>query len=225
MTTNALAKSLSLPARRSGRPSRKAAGDLTHRVLDAATALFLRSGFDATSMEAIAAAAGVAKRTVYSRFATKAQVFDAVIHRVVERNLGPLEGAPALEGLLEERLSQLVCHLLEWILTPEIIALDRITTSEVERFPELARTVFEGPVARSVRLVEDVLKDAVGRGEAEIEDIAFAAQQLMQAATGPAFYLAVHGLEAADFTEAKRERAERSIRLFLRGCRPAPRTP
>ena len=56
-------------------------------VLDAAHDLFLRNGFEGTSMDAIAAAAGVSKPVVYDCFASKDELFTAMLDREEERVL------------------------------------------------------------------------------------------------------------------------------------------
>ncbi|WP_434811338.1 helix-turn-helix domain-containing protein [Microbacterium sp. bgisy189] len=49
------------------------------RIVAAATELFLREGYAATSIAAVAEAAGVSERTVYVRFASKVVLFQRVI--------------------------------------------------------------------------------------------------------------------------------------------------
>ena len=61
------------------------------KVLEAATELFAERGIDATSMDAIAAAAGVSKATVYKHWADKdALCMDVLVH-VHELDAGPPE--------------------------------------------------------------------------------------------------------------------------------------
>src|SRR5579871_4959390 len=83
-------------AARPGRPTRDAAATLGPRILDAATSLFLRDGYAATSMESIAAAAGVSKRTLYKRFPEKPALLRAAIAALIEKWL------PGLDGSLED---------------------------------------------------------------------------------------------------------------------------
>jgi AcrR family transcriptional regulator len=54
-----------------------------HRVLDAAETLFLRNGYVATPVTAIADAAGVSPETIYKSFGTKAAVLQGVVVRAV----------------------------------------------------------------------------------------------------------------------------------------------
>ncbi|WP_449281292.1 TetR/AcrR family transcriptional regulator [Leucobacter sp.] len=55
------------------------------RILDAAEALVLERGFDATSVAAVAARAGIGKGAVYLEFASKRDILDALLRRGTER--------------------------------------------------------------------------------------------------------------------------------------------
>jgi AcrR family transcriptional regulator len=62
-------------------------------VLDAALALFLERGYEGTSMDAVARAAGVTKPVVYACFASKDELFRALLRREEERILGEIQTA------------------------------------------------------------------------------------------------------------------------------------
>jgi TetR/AcrR family transcriptional repressor of mexJK operon len=62
-------------------PRKSATHGKRESVLDAAVELFLSEGFDRTSMDAVAAHAGVSKTTVYAHFADKVELFRAVTER------------------------------------------------------------------------------------------------------------------------------------------------
>jgi AcrR family transcriptional regulator len=62
-------------------------------VLDAALKLFLESGYDGTSMQAVADEAGVTKPVVYACFNSKDQLFRALLAREEERIVGEIQGA------------------------------------------------------------------------------------------------------------------------------------
>jgi AcrR family transcriptional regulator len=61
------------------------------RILRAAHALFVRNGYHATTLTAVADAAGVAHRTVYVRFGTKAALLKRVIDMAVAGDLAPID--------------------------------------------------------------------------------------------------------------------------------------
>jgi AcrR family transcriptional regulator len=67
-------------------PRRREQAQATRKaILDAAERLFLRNGYVATSMAAIADQAGVALKTVYVAFETKSGLFRALWHRRLRR--------------------------------------------------------------------------------------------------------------------------------------------
>lgn len=62
-------------------------------VLDASLRLFMENGYEGTSMEAIARAAGVTKPVVYACFAGKDELFRALLDREEARILEEIQGA------------------------------------------------------------------------------------------------------------------------------------
>jgi AcrR family transcriptional regulator len=74
------------------------------RILAAARDLFLRQGLRATTMEAIAKGAGMAKPTLYAEFPDKDAVFLAILEQLVADKLASFEAAMAGPGPLAERI-------------------------------------------------------------------------------------------------------------------------
>lgn len=84
-------------------PSRKRAAHLGPErrrplILDTAYRLFLERGYEATSMAAVAAAAGVSKPVVYACFGSKDELFKAMLDREEERILGETQRALETSG-------------------------------------------------------------------------------------------------------------------------------
>ena len=71
-------------------------------VLDAAFELFLEHGYDGTSMEAVAHAAGVTKPVVYDCFGSKEELFTALLQREEARVLGQIAAALPREADRED---------------------------------------------------------------------------------------------------------------------------
>ena len=61
------------PDGRGGRPTKAAAAERDERLLEIAAQMFMRDGFDGTSMERLAEAARIGKATLYARYADKSQ--------------------------------------------------------------------------------------------------------------------------------------------------------
>src|SRR5689334_6310711 len=70
-------------------------------VLDAALKLFIRSGYDGTSMQAVTDQAGVTKPVVYACFDSKDELFRALLRREEERILAEIQGAFANADLAD----------------------------------------------------------------------------------------------------------------------------
>ena len=82
--------SASSPSRPAVRPRAAYLGPERRRplILDVALELFIERGYKGTSMEAVATAAGVTKPVVYDCFASKADLFGALLDREEQRMLG-----------------------------------------------------------------------------------------------------------------------------------------
>src|SRR5437763_12771272 len=113
------------PRGHGGRPSRQESAQLSDRILDVATALFLSDGFGATSIEAVARRAGISKRTFYHRFTGKEVLFEAVVRRLIERWTPPLDVTLFEGASLVQLLSGAAEYMLRVALTPEARALHR----------------------------------------------------------------------------------------------------
>jgi AcrR family transcriptional regulator len=89
-----------------GAPRRRAAhlGPERRRplVLDAAFGLFVERGYEGTSMEAIAAAAGVTKPVVYDCFASKEELFEALLRREEQRVLAEIQASLPADADVED---------------------------------------------------------------------------------------------------------------------------
>src|SRR5215204_90789 len=69
-----------------GRPEEESRSARKRRgILEAATTVFLRNGYLGTSMDEIAALAGVSKQTIYKHFTDKEQLFSAIILGTIDR--------------------------------------------------------------------------------------------------------------------------------------------
>jgi AcrR family transcriptional regulator len=77
-------------------------------ILDVALELFVERGYKGTSMEAVASAAGVTKPVVYDCFASKAELFGALLDREEQRMLAQFSAALTLGERSEDLRSTLV---------------------------------------------------------------------------------------------------------------------
>jgi TetR/AcrR family transcriptional repressor of mexJK operon len=167
-------------AGRGGRPSRADALRLRQRILEVATALFFAEGYASTTIEAVAARAGISKRTFYHRFDGKAELFAAVVHEIIQR-IRPPAGVPLIEGAtLRDVLRRLAGMILRASLSPQAIALHRLVMAESARFPELVRAVDgDGSTREATTLIGGLLASDAGNSQLGPLDRAFAAEQFI----------------------------------------------
>jgi AcrR family transcriptional regulator len=165
------------PCRKGGRPTRDAADRLTAHVVSCAASLFTHFGYAGTSVEAIAAAAQVGKNTIYRRFATKAELFEAVVDQLMGKVLPP-PGEVAAEQDVTDALRRLGISLVEAALNPETTALQRLIIAEAERFPEIAGICIERAYKPAVARARAILTGAFPP-TATAGALDFAAQQFV----------------------------------------------
>jgi AcrR family transcriptional regulator len=112
-------------------------------ILEGAMQEFLVHGYAATSMDRVAAAAGVSKATVYSHFQDKEGLFTALIQRLVRercRVIFSSQDSQLLQGEPSIVLRRLATNMLDEIVSdPQLLAFMRLIIGESGRFPELAR--------------------------------------------------------------------------------------
>src|SRR6476661_1998953 len=84
----------------------------TDRVVSGALAQFEDFGIRKTTMDDVARRAGVARVTVYRRFATKERLVEAVVLGEAQRFFAELEAATARFGSVEDRIVEAFAHTL-----------------------------------------------------------------------------------------------------------------
>ena len=193
----------------------------TDVVLIAAERVFLREGFAATSMDQVAEEAGVSKRTVYTNFGSKEQLFAQVITRRCAAVVPAANTlAEAIDQSLEGGLMLLATGFLKGIFDPAQVELYQTVVAAVRRHPEVGRIMYDGPISQSHRLFSEYLHAQVERGRLALPDADLAAAQLiallktniqMQLLFGRPIRLNAKKIAAS---------ADASVRLFLYGALP-----
>jgi TetR/AcrR family transcriptional regulator, mexJK operon transcriptional repressor len=150
---------------RAGRPTRDDTRRKSERLLEAASELFATSGFDGTTMEAIARAAHMGKQAVYMRFPDKESVFTAVIDRLNAQEAAALVGID--ETLpLKEALPVHIHAMLTAAARPAARLITHFAFREGHRFPAVIRILAEESEEHFIRPLARLIDKAVAEGEA-----------------------------------------------------------
>jgi TetR/AcrR family transcriptional repressor of mexJK operon len=157
-----------------GRPK-----DLEKRaaILNVAKRLFTTQGFDGTSMDAIAAAAGVSKLTVYSHFQDKERLFTAAVECVCAEQMPAEIFLADLKGPIRKQLVTIARAFFALITSQEAVAVHRTIVANARQSPKLAELFWEAGPRRTQRAFESFLSDEVRAGMLDIPDLHRAATQ------------------------------------------------
>ena len=187
-------------------------------ILDAATEVFLRSGYLGTNMDEIAALSGVSKQTVYKHFSSKEALFIEIVTSMTG-DAGDLVGHESSEfkdGDLAEHLFDYAHLQLSIVLTPRLMQLRRLVIGEVSRFPDLARVLYERGPARAMSALASNFESLAKRGLLKIDDPKMAASHfnwlVMSDALNRAMLLGDGAIPKP--AELRRHAAE-GVRVFL----------
>jgi TetR/AcrR family transcriptional repressor of mexJK operon len=153
--TDTAAPQATLPGSRAAKPQ---------QILEAARELFIRDGFSGTSMDAVAKSANVSKATIYAHFASKEELFGAMMSAECRRYWPELTDLEVPAGAPVEVLHALARRFMRFITGSYAISLLRIVASEATRIPELGRIFYEAGPARGRARFADFVRylDRIG---------------------------------------------------------------
>jgi TetR/AcrR family transcriptional regulator, mexJK operon transcriptional repressor len=211
------AKMLRKPAaaRGGGRPTLAEARRRQKRLIEIAGAMFMKLGFDGTSIDGVAEAAGVSKRTVYARYKDKNELFRAVLRELIERWLVPIHRFQSSKADLEAMLLEIGRHLLTSALAPQAVSLYRIIIAEAERRPEFGRLANSEGREAGIRAIAMALRRH--RAKLRVDNLEGAAEQFLSLVIDSSLRRAALGIRTGGLRVEDRVRA--AVDLFLNGAR------
>jgi AcrR family transcriptional regulator len=194
------------------------------QIIDGARAVFMTQGFDAASMGGIARHAGVSKGTLYVYFASKEQLFEAIVEderRGQAEQVFALDSADHDVGAVLTRLGNDFAHFL---CQPTAISPLRTVIAIADRMPEVGRRFYEaGPAFGTARLAA-YLRDQVMAGVLEVEDCEVAAAQFLDCCQSTLFKPLLFNAGGAPSEERVKHVVGIAVRTFLAAYRtPSPR--
>lgn len=190
-------------------------------VLEAAERVFLQTGFASTSMDDIAVAAGVSKRTVYSNFGNKEELFAAVIRKRCA-HVVPDDAivAEAADLDVEAGLNRLAVAFLTSIFARSQVELYQTVVAAARKRPEMGQAMYEGPISQSQHIIAGYLARQVDAGRLVIADPDAAAAQLIALIKTNIHMRLLLNQPVDTAAQDIADSAASSIRLFLYGCAP-----
>lgn len=185
-------------------------------ILAAALREFDARGFRETSMDRVAASAGVSKRTVYNQFASKQALFDVMAERLVEH----AQQGSALpydpQCPVGVQLRAIAAQVVDMLSDSAFQSLARVTLAELIRSPALARKTYDLFRQRQTG-VADWLQAAARDRRLVIDDPVWAADQFLGLIKAFAFWPQLLGGQPAPDSNLRARIVDSTVIAFLAG--------
>ncbi|MFC3940134.1 TetR/AcrR family transcriptional regulator [Pseudomonas gingeri NCPPB 3146 = LMG 5327] len=146
-------------------------------IIQAAIEAFRADGFEVTSMDRIAAIAGVSKRTVYNHFPSKEELFAEILHRLWASSASQLDMSYHPERSLRDQLRDLLTLKMRLLNDGNFLDLARVAIAATIHAPERAQDMVSRLAEREEGF-KQWIRDAQADGTFKAVDPEFAAQQL-----------------------------------------------
>jgi AcrR family transcriptional regulator len=164
----------------SGPKFRRRKADRPGEIVEAALAVFAEKGFAAARLDEIAARAGVSKGALYLYFATKEELFRAVVEQAIAPNVQTVRAMIAAHpGPIADLLRLVPERIAALLETLPLGGVVKMVIAEAGNFPELARVWHDRLVAQALGALTDAVAAAQGRGEVKPGDPRMYALQLI----------------------------------------------
>ena len=177
-------------------------------------ASFFDLGYAATSIEQVAAAAGVSKVTVYNQFVDKRCLFTAAVEQECERIRDHFAVPSVPNGTLRERLAEIGKAMVAFLSRPEMIQFERRIAAETERDPAVGAIFLAAGPHRMKKAFAALLTSLNAAGEISVDDPELAAEQFAAMCKGMGDLERRFGMPRDEKRDA--ERIEAAVDIFCR---------
>jgi TetR/AcrR family transcriptional regulator len=213
------------PARSRGRPPVDADSDVRSALLDAASRLFLKHGFDRVTARQIAVAAGTTAAMIHYYFGNKLGLFRAMLERAIAPVRELIAGSLAQAGAVVDPAVLIRMHMRTAAANPWIATL--IVNEVLAEKGRFRGTFIRDFAGRQAPLVIELLQRARANGKLRDDlDVRLSALSLLSLCMFPFLARAVAGpVLGLKFDDDEIERLiAHTARLFAAGTEPAART-
>jgi TetR/AcrR family transcriptional regulator, mexJK operon transcriptional repressor len=213
----------SIPLPKAHGPGRPKDMEKRAAILEAAKALFIRNAFAGTSMDAIAAEAGVSKLTVYSHFGDKDNLFREVIRARIQDLLPEDMYSFDPHADIGETLHRVALVHARLDCDPENVGTFRAILSDCRQGnPRYGKLMWEEGPMRTRALMERLLQHAVDSHKLSIDDVPRASIQFMSLIKGDMMMRRMFGCADCVQTYAREveENARAGVAMFVRAYAP-----
>ena len=188
-------------------------------ILSAAREVFLREGFQAASMDHIAATADVSKVTIYSKFGSKQDLFRAIVDDICEQILAMEIVIPETMESVEAGLIELAVDYAEVLYDPGVLALVRLAIGENQAPRGLGHLYYQAGPMRARQGLVGLFVSLADSGELSVDDPELAADQFLALLQPQRYYVLLDPSKRPAKSEIAAV-ARRGVEVFLSHYRP-----
>jgi TetR/AcrR family transcriptional regulator, mexJK operon transcriptional repressor len=195
--------------RQNGQEARLAA------LVAAAESVFLKKGYHLATMNDVAKAAGMSKKTIYALVDSKIELFFAILADHHEKIAFP---TPEPQWSVADTLTAYLTTLGRFLLDPAQIALIRLMLAEYTHSPDFGRLFLRSKVVKTKTRLENALAGiarAQGYSAAEAKEMS---AMLFGMCLGEFHIGALIGFRPPPTRAALEARVRKAVDLFLAGC-------
>lgn len=185
--------------------------------LDAATEIFVHSGFEAASLQEIVNRTGGSLSTLYRMFGSKEGLFQAVIERKASQVFSTLDLPDLSDRAPAEVLFDVGMGLLGLILSADAIGLHRLMIAEGARTPRLREIFMEHAPMRVYKALADYFTMQTKAGNLSVSDSHLAAVQFLEMIKGDYYMRSLLGEELSISAKERRRVVQFAVDVFLNG--------
>ena len=190
-------------------------------LFNAAESVFLAKGYHAATMNEVAKAAGMSKKTVYTLIELKAELFSSLLahhHSLLKFPEPQPDWSP------QEILTSHLLTLARFLLSPQQIAILRLIMAEYTHSPDFSRVFVRNRVIKAKAKLEAHLSDLALNYGFCIPDAKEFSAMLFGMAIGEFHLGTLIGFRAPPSKQALETRVRRAVEIFCAGCGPAATT-
>lgn len=190
-------------------------------ILMAAKKLFMVQGLPRTSMEGIAAEAGVSKLTVYSHFHNKEELFHETVSAKCNEHWPEVLFDVQARQSLQERLRLIGRGFLDLVHSEDVLHMYRLMAAEGSGQTRFGQLFWAFGPERTLTRFAQVLEVAHRAGELQVPDARLAASQFFVLLKGEDHIKALVGAAPSPDAATRARHVDSVIRVFLRAYAPS----
>ena len=186
-------------------------------IIEGATMLFLKHGFQTVSMDKVAQAAPVSKATLYRYFSSKDMLLAAVIDELCADLWQTMDEVSMDLSSIENNLKKIATAFVDFIFSEQGLAIYRLVVAECTDFPELGELVYKTGPKTALSQLEHYLAEINQQDNINIPDITFAADSFFSLLKGELHFQCLLGIKPLPTVIEKEQHINQIVTFFIQG--------